>query len=112
MFTPKQFLDNVSSSLIAESPFALRKVVKRDLQCQKEEYHNRVKFFYRRTKGKRNDHLKKMDQQGQPGPKQFLKLDNVIFIVAELLFELRKVVKRIYDAKRVLRFITLYYTSY
>ena len=28
-FTPKQFLDNVSSSLIAESPFALRKVVEK-----------------------------------------------------------------------------------
>ena len=56
--------------------------------------------------------MKKVDQQGQPGPKQFLKLDNVIFIVAELLFELRKVVKRIYDAKRVLRFITLHYSSY
>ena len=53
-----------------------------------------------------------MDQEGQPGRKQFLKLDNVIFIVAEVLFELRKGVKRIYDAKRVLRFITLYYTSY
>ena len=50
----------------------------------------------------------KLDQEGQPGRKQFLKLDNVIFIVAELLFELRKVVKRIYDAKRVLRFITLH----
>ena len=71
-----------------------------------------LKFFHNAQKGERYDHLKIMDQEGQPGRKQFLKLDNVIFIVAELLFELRKVVKRIYDAKRVLRFITLYYTSY
>ena len=42
----------------------------------------------------------------------FFKLYNVKFIVAELLFELRKVVKRIYDAKRVLHFITLHYSSY